>query len=276
MSDENVIFTNNSDDFSSGEVEINVDDIKNDMPNLNDDMSEEDLSDDVNNDISDAIWDDKKEDEKEDNKDNFSNELQRDSLKKEEKESEEEVVVISKSKMILIEKLLENIKESNDKIRQLLGSSLSKEAETRIGIGQAGDNNLKIEDQDSDDSRIIEGVFDGENMIGPDGKQYSMPANYASKSKLVEGDIMKLTITDRGNFVYKQIGPIERRRVVGTIKQTENGNFVVVDENGKSWRVLTASVTYYKGQAGDEAVVLVPQNGDSQWAALDNVVRSKE
>ena len=44
--------------------------------------------------------------------------------------------------------------------------------------------------------RVIEGVFDGENMIGPDGKQYSVPANYASKSKLVEGDILKMKISD--------------------------------------------------------------------------------
>ena len=32
-------------------------------------------------------------------------------------------------------------------------------------------------------------------MIGPDGKNYPVPANYASKSKLIEGDILKLTIT---------------------------------------------------------------------------------
>ncbi|MBU1146566.1 hypothetical protein KKD80_03410, partial [Patescibacteria group bacterium] len=39
--------------------------------------------------------------------------------------------------------------------------------------------------------RIMEGVFNGQNMIGADGKEYLVPANYASKSKLVEGDILK-------------------------------------------------------------------------------------
>ncbi len=48
----------------------------------------------------------------------------------------------------------------------------------------------------SDGDKVIEGVFDGQNMIGPEGKQYPVPANYASKSKLVEGDILKLTIAD--------------------------------------------------------------------------------
>lgn len=185
-----------------------------------------------------------------------------------------ENVIISKSKIVLIEKLLQNIRENNDKIISLLSGSVSPEEEKRIAIGQLSDETFEREKTEaSDNGRIIEGFFDGESMIGPDGKEYSMPANYASKSKLVEGDIMKLTITDNGTFVYKQIGPIERRRVVGIVVQSESGNYYVVDESGHQWRVLTASITYYKGQVGDEAVILVPKNGDSKWAALDNLVR---
>jgi len=30
--------------------------------------------------------------------------------------------------------------------------------------------------------KIVEGVFDGQNMLGSDGKNYPVPANYASKS----------------------------------------------------------------------------------------------
>ena len=29
----------------------------------------------------------------------------------------------------------------------------------------------------SDGDKVIEGVFDGQNMIGPEGKQYPVPAN---------------------------------------------------------------------------------------------------
>src|SRR5664279_1973848 len=50
--------------------------------------------------------------------------------------------------------------------------------------------------------KIIEGVFDGQNMVGSDAKTYPVPANYASKSKLVQGDILKLTIADDGSFLY--------------------------------------------------------------------------
>lgn len=188
-----------------------------------------------------------------------------------------EGVLISKTKIVLAKKLLENIRENNDKLMRLLSGSLSAEDEARISIGQMSDENFNSaekEDSESGYGRIVEGVFDGENMIGPDGKQYSVPANYASKSKLVEGDILKLTITPAGTFVYKQIGPIDRSRVIGQLEQGETGSFTVVSE-GKKWRVLTASVTYYKGKAGDEVVIMIPKTGQSQWAAVDNIVRSK-
>lgn len=185
-------------------------------------------------------------------------------------------IVISKSKAILINKLLKNIQETNEKIIMLLSGTLASEEEARISIGQiseiaeaSGADENKAKGQNG---RIIEGVFDGENMIGPDGKQYSVPANYASKSKLIEGDMLKLTITPTGTFVYKQIAPIERIRIVGVLEQGENGNFTVVS-GSKRWKVLTASVTYYKGQDGDEVVILVPKAGESAWAAVENIVR---
>ena len=68
------------------------------------------------------------------------------------------------------------------------------------------------------EGKVIEGAFDGQNMIGPEGKIYPVPANYASKSKLVEGDTLKLTIVDDGSFIYKQIGPVERKKLIGSLK----------------------------------------------------------
>lgn len=118
--------------------------------------------------------------------------------------------------------------------------------------------------------RIVEGVFNGEKMVGADGKEYLVPANYASKSKLVEGDMMKLTITNAGKFLYKQIGPIERKSLIGEIVSDGEQYSVTVD--GHTYKVLTASVTFFKGKAGDEAVILVPQDGQSEWAAVDNII----
>lgn len=116
--------------------------------------------------------------------------------------------------------------------------------------------------------KVIEGVFDGQNMVGSDGKTYPVPANYASKSKLVQGDILKLTIGDDGAFMYKQIGPIPRKQVVGTLIQ-ETGHYYV-DAGAKRYRVLLASVTYFKAKPGDQVSVNIPEDDThAEWAALE-------
>ncbi|MEK7537651.1 MAG: hypothetical protein AAB619_01610 [Patescibacteria group bacterium] len=129
---------------------------------------------------------------------------------------------------------------------------------------------------DQEGAKIIEGAFDGQNMLGPDGKQYSVPANYASKSKLVEGDVLKLTITRDGSFIYKQIGPIERQRLIGQLTRDDiTGEYRVVAD-GRNFKVLLASITYFKGEPGDEVVVLVPASGESRWAAVENIIKQSE
>jgi hypothetical protein len=129
---------------------------------------------------------------------------------------------------------------------------------------------------DPEGSKVIEGTFDGQNMLGPDGKQYSVPANYASKSKLVEGDVLKLTITRDGSFIYKQIGPIDRQRLIGQLSRDEVSGEYRVLADGRSYKVLLASITYFKGEPGDEVVVLVPAAGETRWAAVENIIKQSE
>ncbi len=121
---------------------------------------------------------------------------------------------------------------------------------------------------ESPEGKVIEGIFDGQIMIGPDGKNYPVPANYASKSKLVEGDILKLTIADDGKFLYKQIGPVERRTVIGTLVNHDDQYFVEV--NGKEYKILYASVTYFRLKVGDQVSIVVPaDNAEATWAAVE-------
>ncbi len=126
----------------------------------------------------------------------------------------------------------------------------------------------RLAQADENIGKVIEGVFDGQNMVGSDGKIYPVPANYASKSKLVQGDILKLTIADDGAFMYKQIGPIPRKQIVGMLTQ-ENGHYVV-EVGDRKYRVLLASVTYFKAKPGDQVSVNVPEDDSSaEWAALE-------
>lgn len=124
-----------------------------------------------------------------------------------------------------------------------------------------------------EDGEVVEGVFDGVSMIGADGRSYTVPANYASKSKLVEGDLLKLTITNDGSFLYKQIGPVERKRLRGTLMQDEDTGEYTVMAQGNVFKVLSASVTYYKGEVGDEVVILVPSDKQSRWSAVETIMK---
>jgi hypothetical protein len=155
--------------------------------------------------------------------------------------------------------------------------SLITEAETNLAaakellVSLVGDEEVGTTPSTSDSEqlgKIIEGVFDGQNMVGSDGKTYPVPANYASKSKLVQGDILKLTIADDGAFLYKQIGPIPRKQIVGVLK-LENGHYFV-EVGEKMYRVLLASVTYFKAKPGDQVSVNVPEDdSNAEWAALE-------
>ena len=122
----------------------------------------------------------------------------------------------------------------------------------------------------SSNGKVIEGVFDGQYMIDNEGKKYPVPANYASKSKLVSNDVMKLTILDDGSFVYKQIGPVARKKIIGTLVQEDDEYTVIA--GGKSYKVLLASVTYFKAKSGDDVTILVPEEGESEWAAIESAV----
>lgn len=124
---------------------------------------------------------------------------------------------------------------------------------------------------DAEDGTIIYGTFDGQIMVGDDGRQYPVPANYASKSKLIEGDMLKLTIDD-GSFLYKQVGPIERKNLIGVAGQDEAGNYFIIAD-GTPYKILLASITYFKISPGDEVVITVPAGEKSSWAAVENVLQ---
>lgn len=166
----------------------------------------------------------------------------------------------------MIESAEKNIQSARQLLREMMGgkidisNDLMKKAQV-LSVSEGG--------------KIVEGVFDGQNMVGPDGKQYPVPANYASKSKLVEGDVLKLTIADDGSFIYKQIGPIERRKILGTLIQDDKGGYSVVAE-GKPFRVLLASLTYFKAEPGDQVTVVLPKDKDAIWGAVENVIKKDQ
>ena len=172
-----------------------------------------------------------------------------------------------------LEVLIKTLEETQNNLRRALDILSSKKVNvsalrTRVSAGLAP----SVHPSEAD--RVIEGVFNGESMVGSDGREYSIPPNYASKSKLVEGDILKLTITKNGSFIYKQIGPIEREKLKAVLLQDEiTGDWYAIADS-RRWKLLTASVTYFRGLPGDEVVILIPKSSKSLWAAVENIIKN--
>lgn len=116
----------------------------------------------------------------------------------------------------------------------------------------------------------IEGVFDGENLWGEDSRIYPVPANYASKSKLIEGDRLRLYIQQNGQYVFKQIELTARKRLLGVVTP----NLQILAE-GRNYNILHSSITYHKAKPGDEAAILIPADGHPTWAALENIIQAE-
>jgi hypothetical protein len=175
------------------------------------------------------------------------------------------------SNLALIAQMIDSAEKSISSAKQLLREMMGGPIMARpVALGQLAEKAATF--TVSEGGKVIEGVFDGQNMIGPDKKQYPVPANYASKSKLIEGDVLKLTIADDGSFIYKQIGPVDRKKMLGILLLDEKGDFKVLAE-GKTYKVLLASLTYFKAEAGDEVTIVVPEAGVTEWAAVENVIK---
>jgi hypothetical protein len=175
------------------------------------------------------------------------------------------VAEITDKQLKTLKKLIEtaetNLAGAKELLTSLVGSDETVSPSTGVSASKVGD---------TAPGKIIEGAFDGQHMVGPDGKNYPVPANYASKSKLVQGDLLKLIIGDDGGFIYKQIGPVERKKLIGTLNLKDGAYFV--EARGQEYHVLFASVTYFKAQPGDQVTMVIPEEGEAEWAAIEAVI----
>ena len=141
------------------------------------------------------------------------------------------------------------------------------------------ENNLTLEDDldldtkwlnkyNSWESKIIEWIFTWEEMLSGDWNTYPIPVNYASKSKMVQWDKLKLTIEQNWKMLYKQISPIERETKTGLLTKEKDKYQVVAD--WKTYNVLTAAVTHFKWEIWDNVTIIVPLWKKATFAAIDS------
>ncbi len=125
-------------------------------------------------------------------------------------------------------------------------------------------------------SQTINGIFDGEKMVANNGETYFVPTVYASKTKLVQGDLLKLIITETGKFIFKPLKLVQRQRLLGKLSYNENNKqwLVYSQEKQQTFFVSETNVNFFHGQIGDEVIILVPAEKASQWATIENIIKN--
>lgn len=124
-----------------------------------------------------------------------------------------------------------------------------------------------------EDMQVVEGLFDGYFMIGSDQKKYPVPLNYASKTKLVPGDILKLKILTDGKFIYKLIRPVERKHLRAVLSKTDDNKFIAVTDDSKTYFLNQAAVTFFKWKASDELYIVTNADGSGSFAAIEAIIK---
>ena len=158
-----------------------------------------------------------------------------------------------------------------ENIKNLLQSALNQIEKVQNSI-----ENLEQEDRRTHYQSIpgTEGVFDGQYLVAQDGRKTEVPANYAAKSKLVYGDILKV-FTDSGRQIFKQIDRVERKKIEGVLAKKEGKWYLLADSG--SYKISDASAEYNKAELNDRASALIPaENPKVSFASLDVVFKKND
>lgn len=158
-----------------------------------------------------------------------------------------------------------------ENIKNLLQSALNQIEKVQNAI-----ENLEQEDRRTHYQNIpgTEGVFDGQYLVAQDGRKTEVPANYAAKSKLVYGDILKV-FTDSGRQIFKQIDRVERKKIEGVLAKKEGKWYLLADSG--SYKISDASAEYNKAELNDRASALIPaENPKVSFASLDVVFKKSD
>jgi hypothetical protein len=167
-------------------------------------------------------------------------------------------------KLAAVRDLIESAQKSISAARKII-ATLAGEGQSIPDLDTEWLSNYK-----SGPDKIVEGVFTGDSMLGSDGNIYPIPQNYASKSHLVQGSKVKAIIGSDGKITYKIIEEIEYTSQIGLVTMNHD-KYQVVSE-GKTYNVLTASVTFLKAQIGDTVSLRLPKGKEATFATLDAVI----
>lgn len=114
---------------------------------------------------------------------------------------------------------------------------------------------------------ITDGVFDGKHMITDDGVIHPVSENYASKSKLVEGDMLQMISHADGRRYFKQISRVARATATAILECIDQNSGIAATSNGTRYHILLAPLRFFRVTPGDTIQLEVPTDG-GVWAAV--------
>ncbi len=131
-------------------------------------------------------------------------------------------------------------------------------------------DNTLLNSYQSWDTKIVEWIFTGDSMLGPDGAVYPVPQNYSSKSLLVQWSRLKATIENNGGIKYKIIEEIPFETSIGIV--TKNGDKYEITTDTKTYKVLMAAITFHKCNIGDTVSIRTPKWKDATYAVIESII----
>lgn len=170
---------------------------------------------------------------------------------------------------------VEQIENDLKKVKNTL-HTLSNLKDNISSLDDIVEANKSNKPRQESEGNIIEGEFDGYFMVGDDLKKYPVPVNYSSKSKLIPGDRLKVTIKENGELIYKLITPAERKhvRAVLTKDEKDTNKFLAISSDKQTYSLNTAAVSFFKGLPGDEVYITINKEGKGNYAALEAIIKA--
>lgn len=168
----------------------------------------------------------------------------------------------------ILEELLSKI-ETDIKRARLMIQNMEGGDSITIKEVSVEDVAAKLKTHDDADVKTVEWVYDGYFMVGSDKKKYPVPMNYASKTKLIPWDVLKLRVMDDGKLIYKLIWQANRKYVKATLSKSDDNKFTALTDDGEIYFLNQAAVTYFKGKTGDEMSIIVNSDGVGNFAAIE-------
>jgi hypothetical protein len=120
------------------------------------------------------------------------------------------------------------------------------------------------------DSSTVIGFFDGEKMVTEKGEEFSVPANYASKSKLVVGDKLKLIIKQSGVRLFKVIENVKVKNLTGKII-TDGKDYQILSQKNK-YKILPAVASFFALKTGDKVFFAIPENLETNYGTIEYIL----